>query len=174
MRLPSIRPTRLLRNLSLAVAVLMPGMALAEPSMIYLVRHGEKANVGKDPALTLQGHLRAQNITTTLHRAGIQAIFSSSTTRTLQTAQPLASKLGLKVEQYDAATPKTLVDKVKSLQGAVLVVGHSNTLPELVRLFGGAPGEEIGDEEYDRLYQLINGADGKVTTVLLTSLPATP
>lgn len=174
MRLPSIRPTRLLRNLSLAVAVLMPGLALAEPSMIYLVRHGEKANVGKDPTLTPQGQLRAQNIATTLHRAGIQAIFSSSTTRTLQTAQPLASKLGLKVEQYDAATPKALVEKVKSLQGAVLVVGHSNTLPELVRLFGGAPGEEIGDEEYDRLYQLINGADGKVTTVLLTSLPATP
>lgn len=174
MSLPSIHPARLLRNLSLAIAVLLPGMALAEPGTIYLVRHGEKATVGKDPALTPQGQLRAQNIATTLHRAGIQTIFSSSTTRTLQTAQPLASKLGLKVEQYDAATPKALVEKVKSLRGAVLVVGHSNTLPELVRLFGGAPGEEIGDEEYDRLYQLINGTDGKVTTVLLTSLPATP
>jgi len=174
MRLPSIRPARLLRNLSLALAVLLPGVALAEPSMIYLVRHGEKANTGKDPALTPQGQLRAQYIATTLQRVGIQAIFSSATTRTLQTAQPLADKLGLKVEQYDAAAPAALVGKVKSLRGAVLVVGHSNTLPELVRLFGGAPGEEIGDEEYDRLYQLINGADGRVTTVLLTSLPATP
>jgi len=174
MRLPSIHPIRLLRNLSLALAVLLPGMALAEPSMIYLVRHGEKASVGKDPELTPQGQLRALNIATTLQRAGVQTIFSSATTRTLQTAQPLAGKLGLKIEQYNAATPKALVEKVKSLRGAVLVVGHSNTLPELVRLFGGAPGEEIGDEEYDRLYQLINGADGKVTTVLLTSLPATP
>lgn len=174
MRLPPIQPTRLLLKLSLAIAVLLPGMALAEPSMIYLVRHGEKASVGKDPELTPTGQLRAQNIATTLHRAGIQAIFSSSTTRTLQTAQPLASKLGLKVEQYDAATPKVLVEKVKSLRGAVLVVGHSNTLPELVRLFGGTPGQEIGDEEYDRLYQLINGPGGKTTTVVLTSLPATP
>jgi len=174
MRLPSIHPIRLLRNLSLALAVLLPGMALAEPSMIYLVRHGEKASVGKDPELTPQGQLRALNIATTLQRACVQTIFSSATTRTLQTAQPLAGKLKLKVEQYNAATPKALVKKVKSLRGAVLVVGHSNTLPELVRLFGGAPGEEIGDEEYDRLYQLINGADGKVTTVLLTSLPATP
>lgn len=172
MRLPPIQPTRLLRNLSLAIAVLLPGLALAEPGTIYLVRHGEKATVGEDPALTPQGQLRAQNIATTLHRAGIGAIFSSSTTRTLQTAQPLATKLGLKVEQYDAATPKALVEKVKSLRGAVLVVGHSNTLPELVRLFGGAPGEEIGDDEYDRLYQLVNGADGKVATVVLTSLPA--
>ena len=55
----------------------------------------------------------------------------------------------------------------------MLVVGHSNTLPELVRLFGGAPGADIADNEYDRLYQLIAGADGTVTTVLLTSLPAT-
>jgi hypothetical protein len=54
------------------------------------------------------------------------------------------------------------------------VVGHSNTLPELVRLFGGAPGTEIGDNEFDRVYQLVNGADGRVTTVLLTSLSATP
>ena len=174
MRLPLIHPTRLLRSLSLALAVLLPGVALAEPSMIYLVRHGEKAAVGNDPALTPQGQLRANNIAATLHRAGIGAIFSSATKRTLQTAQPLATRLGLTVVQYDAATPQALVEKVKSLHGAVLVVGHSNTLPELVRLFGGAPGEDIGDEEYDRLYQLINGKDGKVRTVLRTSLPVSP
>lgn len=166
------RPTRAWRYLLLAIAVLAPGTALAEPDMIYLVRHGEKASIGQDPALTPQGQLRAQNIAAMLHRSGVQAIFSTPTTRTLQTAQPLARQLGLSVEQYDAATPKALVEKVKSLRGAVLVVGHSNTLPELVRLFGGAPGADIGDDEYDRLYQLINGMDGKVTTVLLTSLPA--
>lgn len=142
--------------------------------MIYLVRHGEKADAGKDPALTPQGHMRAQNIATILHRAGIQAIFSTPTVRTLQTAQPLAQDLTLPVQQYAADAPKALVEKVKSLHGAVLVVGHSDTLAELVKLFGGAPGADIADDEYDRLYQLINGADGKVTTVMLTSLPATP
>ena len=142
--------------------------------MIYLVRHGEKAADGNDPSLTPQGRQRAQNIATMLHRAGIQAIFSSATARTLETAKPLSTSLGLPVQQYDAGRPEVLVDKVKALQGPVLVVGHSNTLPQLVRLFGGAPGTEIGDNEYDRVYQLVNGADGKVTTVLLTSLPATP
>jgi phosphohistidine phosphatase SixA len=167
------QPFRVLRQLSLALAVLLPCVAMAQPSMIYLVRHGEKA-VGKDPELTAQGQLRAQNIATTLHRAGIQAIFSTPTTRTLQTAQPLAHRLNLPVQQYAANAPKVLVEKVKALRGAVLVVGHSNTLSELVTLFGGAPGAEIADEEYDRVYQLVNGADGKVTTVMLTSLPATP
>ncbi|WP_306391226.1 SixA phosphatase family protein [Telluria beijingensis] len=147
-------------------------MAFAEPSAIYLVRHGEKASLGQDPALTPQGQLRAQNIAAILHRSGIQAIFSTPTTRTLQTAQPLAQRLGLKVERYDPAKPQALVDKVKALHGAVLVVGHSNTLPELVRLFGGEPGADIADDEYDRLYQLAPGPGGAPRTVLMSSLPA--
>jgi broad specificity phosphatase PhoE len=168
------RPLQLLGQMALVVAMLAPCTAMAEPDMIYLVRHGEKAADGNDPSLTPQGRQRAQNIATMLHRAGIQAIFSSATARTLETAKPLSASLSLPVQQYDAGKPEALVAKVKALQGPVLVVGHSNTLPELVRLFGGAPGTEIGDNEFDRIYQLVNGADGKVTTVLLTSLPATP
>jgi broad specificity phosphatase PhoE len=174
MRFPVKQSLRLAGRFSLLAALLAPCAAMAAPEMIYLVRHGEKATVGKDPVLTPQGRQRAQNIATMLHRTGIKAIFSTATARTLETAKPLAMELGLPVQQYDAATPKALVENVKSLQGVVLVVGHSNTLPELVRLFGGAPGAEIGDEEYDRLYQLVQGANGKVTTVLWTSLPATP
>ena len=172
MRLPSDRPPRLLRNIFLALAVLLPGMALAEPSAIYLVRHGEKASIGQDPALTPQGQQRAQTIATILQRAGVQAIFSTPTARTLQTAQPLAQQLGLTVEQYDPAKPKALVARVKAVQGPALVVGHSNTLPELVRLFGGEPGHDIADDEYDRLYQLTPAPGGAVRTVVLTSLPA--
>ena len=172
MPLPSIHPAQLLRIFSLAIATLLPTMAFAEPSAIYLVRHGEKASIGHDPALTPQGQLRAHNIATILHRSGIQAIFSTPTTRTLQTARPLAQQLGLKVERYEPAAPEALVEQVKALHGAVLVVGHSNTLPELVRLFGGAPGSDIADDDYDRLYQLTPSPGGIVRTVVLTSLPA--
>jgi broad specificity phosphatase PhoE len=164
---------RLLGTLSLALALLAPLAALAEPSAIYLVRHGEKAAEGKDPDLTAQGQARAQNIATMLQKVGITSIFSTPTARTTQTAQPLASRSGVTVQSYDPKAPKALVEKVKSLSGAVLVVGHSNTLPELVRLFGGAPGSDIADNEYDRLYQLNVGPGGAIATVLLTSLPAT-
>lgn len=163
---------RFLCAVSLALTMLAPCAALAEPAMIYLVRHAEKAAAGKDPELTAQGLARAQNIATILQKAGISSIFSSPTTRTRQTAQPLAQRSGLELQTYDPAAPKTLVEKVKSLNGAVLVVGHSNTLPELVRLFGGVPGADIADNEYDRLYQLIVGPGGAITTVLRTSLPA--
>jgi broad specificity phosphatase PhoE len=157
----------------LALALLAPLAALAEPSAIYLVRHGEKAAEGKDPDLTAQGQARAQNIATILQKAGITSIFSTPTARTTQTAQPLAARSGVAVQSYDPKAPKALVEKVKSLNGAVLVVGHSNTLPELVRLFGGTPGADIADNEYDRLYQLSTGPAGALTTVVLTSLPAT-
>jgi broad specificity phosphatase PhoE len=164
---------RFLGTLSLALALLAPLTALAEPTAIYLVRHGEKAAEGKDPDLTAQGQARAQNIATILQKVGVTSIFSTPTGRTMQTAQPLAARSGVAVQNYDPRAPKALVEKVKSLNGAVLVVGHSNTLPELVRLFGGAPGADIADNEYDRLYQLSVGPGGAVTTVLLTSLPAT-
>ncbi len=163
--------TRLLCALSLTLAMLAP--ALADPAIVYLVRHGEKEASGNDPELTEHGQARARNIAATLHRAGIRNIFSSPYMRTRQTAEALAQRSSLQVQAYDPAAPAALVQKVKALTGPVLVVGHSNTLPELVRLFGGAPGPAIADNEYDRLYQLIYGADGAVTTVLLTSLPVT-
>ncbi|MFC4929523.1 phosphoglycerate mutase family protein [Massilia sp. GCM10023247] len=158
---------------ALAFTMLTPLAALAEPSMIYLVRHGEKAAEGKDPDLTPQGQQRARNIATMLAKTNIAHIFSTPTKRTQQTAQPLAQQNGVQVQLYDPRAPQALVAKVKALSGAVLVVGHSNTLSELVRLFGGQPGVEIADNEYDRVYQLIPGANGSVTTVLFTSVPAT-
>ncbi|GAB3447343.1 histidine phosphatase family protein [Massilia solisilvae] len=163
---------RLLHSLPLAAALLAPLAALAEPTAIYLVRHAEKADATKDPELTAEGQQRARNIATILRHAGITHVFSTPFVRTRATAQPLAQRNALAMETYDPRAPKALVDKVKSLNGAVLVVGHSNTVPELVRLFGGTPGADIADDEYDRLYQLVPAADGAVATVLLTSLPS--
>jgi phosphohistidine phosphatase SixA len=85
----------------------------------------------------------------------------------MQTAAPLAQQTGLTVQTYEPSAPRLLVEKVRALSGAVVVVGHSNTLPELVRLLGGAPGADIADDEFDRLYQLLPGADGRVRTILL-------
>ncbi|WP_166895349.1 phosphoglycerate mutase family protein [Massilia sp. CCM 8734] len=160
----------LLGGVLLAAALLAPGLAAADPSIIYLVRHGEKGSVEKDPELTAQGKARAGNIAAILKSTGITHIYSSTTQRTRQTAQPLASALGLEVRTYDPAQGARLVGQVKAAGGTALVVGHSNTVPELVRLFGGKPGADIGDDEFDRLYQLIVDQDGGVTTVLLHSV----
>ena len=154
-------------------ALLTPLSAWAEPHFIYLTRHAEKAEGAKDPDLTAQGQARARSIAAILRRAGVRAIFSTHTKRTEQTAAPLATQLGLDVQLYDAAKPALLIEKIKAGAGPTLVIGHSNTVPELVRLLGGVAGADIGDNEYERLYQIAIGDDGKVTTVLLNSV-ATP
>ena len=161
----------MIARLLLLLCLAMPGLALADPAFIYLVRHGEK-ETGKNPALTAQGQVRARNIAALLRQAGIDAVFSSQTLRTMQTAQPMAERAGVAVQSYDADKPQEIVARIKALNGgAVLVVGHSDTLADLVTRLGGAPGTPIGDLEFDRVYQLSRGADGKVVTVLLSSLP---
>ena len=164
--------SRIFISLILAGAMLAPAFAASAPAIVYLTRHAEKAAEGKDPDLTVQGQARAHTLARLLSKTGITAIFSTPTSRTRQTAQPLAAHSGVEVQLYDPAKPGVLVNKAKAAKGPTLVVGHSNTVPELVKLFGGAPVAPIGDEEYDRLYQLVIHADGSVTTVLLTSVVA--
>lgn len=160
--------SRLIATLLLAGSLLAPAHAIADPTIIYVTRHGEKA-AGKDPELTAQGQARARTIATILRKAGIRHVFSTKTNRTQQTAQPLATEAGLEVQLYDPAKPAVVIDKIKALSGPTLLVGHSNTVPDLVRKLGGSA-VDMTEEEFDRLYQLIIAADGSVTTVLLTSV----
>lgn len=165
-------PTRFGAGLALTLAILAPLAQAAEPAVIYVVRHGEKTANDGDPDLSAQGRSRATNIATILRKTGIVQVYTSKTARTRQTAAPTAALLGVPVMEYDARQPETMVEGLKAAGGNALVVGHSNTVGKLVTLLGGEPGATVGDDEYDRLYQLIVGRDGSVTTVLLSSPPA--
>ncbi len=163
---------KLFAVLAIAGFLFLPSALAAAPHVVYVVRHGEKTTSIKDPELTLQGHARARTLAVILGKAGIRAVYSTPTLRTQQTAAPLAQRVGVAVQSYDAAAPALVVEKIKAQPGPTLLVGHSNTIAELVRLLGGAPGAPIGDNEYDRLYQVAIAADGTVTTVMLTSVVA--
>lgn len=163
--------SRLIAGLLLAAALFAPAFAFAGATTVYVTRHGEKGE-GKDPDLTVQGQARARMIATLLGKAGIGQVFSTATKRTWQTAKPTAALAAVEVQTYDPAKPQTVIDKIKASTAPTLLVGHSNTVPELVKLLGGATVPPIGDEEFDRLYQVSIAADGSVTTVLLTSIAA--
>lgn len=142
-----------------------------EPKIIYLVRHAEKQlNLGKDPELTTKGILRAKKLAKILKNKNITAIYSTQYQRTMQTAVPLAKENNLQIKTYN---PKKLNEFAKQLQllsSNILVVGHSNTTPELVKLLGGKDFGKIDESEYDRLYKLIfNGLN--VQTELLKFMP---
>ena len=144
--------------------------AMAERS-IYLVRHAEKQIDGtKNPALTPQGLTRAHNIAKLLEDKNITAIYSTQYKRTLQTAAPLATKLGVKVKTYNPNKLKSFATDVLKSKGNLLIVGHSNTTPDLSIHLGGENFGEIDESEYDRVYQL-KFTDKQVESVLLHSQP---
>jgi broad specificity phosphatase PhoE len=162
--------TKLIASLALASALLAPLCALAAPNIVYVTRHAEKVSPEGDADLSAQGAARARTLAAILRKAGIRAIFSTPTRRTQQTAAPLAALSALEVQPYNPSKPGLVVEKIRKLPGPTLLVGHSNTIAELVTLLGGAPGAPIGDDEYDRLYQIVIADDGSVTTVMLSSV----
>ena len=96
----------------------------------------------------------------------IDTIYSSDYIRTRDTARPLAEALGLELELYNPGDLEALATKLRAAEGRILVVGHSNTTPRLVGLIGGEPGTDIADDEYDRLYIVVAGSGGPVTSLL--------
>jgi phosphohistidine phosphatase SixA len=164
--------SRVICTFALALAALAPSLAMADARFIYLTRHAEKAATGADPALTAEGKVRAANIAAMLKKSNITSIYSTNYARTQQTAQPLAAVLGLTVQTYNEGQIATFAQQIKALPGNTLVVGHSDTTPDLIRQLGGDTVPAIAETEFDRLYQVAIGDDGDVTTTLMNSLPS--
>lgn len=165
-------PSTLLFGLVFACSSLAASFAAADPVTIYLTRHAEKASTGADPALTPEGVVRAKNIAAILKNANIKHIYSTNFARTQQTAAPLASYLGLTVQPYDSTQLASFAQQLRALPDNSLVVGHSDTTPELLRQLGGDTIAVIPETEFDRLYQVQIAHDGVVTTTRLTSVPS--
>ena len=128
---------------------------------IYIVRHAEKKDASKDPELSEQGQTRAASLAKALHDSDIGAIFTSEYLRTQKTAAPLADALKIKATAIadSAKLIKTLKDDTSSK--SALVVGHSNTVPELLKALGSDQKIDLGENEFDRLYILTPQKSGK-------------
>ncbi len=126
---------------------------LLPPTTIIMVRHAEKA-YGDDPDLTPAGQERAQRLAFMLQNVDLDAIYSTDTRRTQQTAQPVAQAKGLKVRPYEMSDLETLarVIRFRHRGETVLVVGHSNTTPALATILA-APQEfpRFSELDYENL-----------------------
>jgi len=131
-------------------------------STIYLVRHAEKAQDAsqnaKDPALSEAGRARAEALAAVLKDAKIQSVYATEFQRTQQTAGPVARLAGREVSIVPAAETPTLLAKMKIADGNILVVGHSNTLPEIIKLLGVRDPITLEETEYDNLFVLSCGS----------------
>lgn len=130
--------------------------AAAAQSTIFIVRHAEKAaSGGTDPSLSDAGHKRAKRLANVLKDAGISKIFVTQFRRTKQTADPLAMRLNLTPISGPAENSPLLIARLRASSGNVLVVGHSNTIPQVIAGLGITTPIQIGENDYDNLFVLL-------------------
>ncbi|HSJ09809.1 MAG TPA: histidine phosphatase family protein [Longimicrobiales bacterium] len=139
--------------------------AAAQSTTVVVVRHAEKLDDSADPLLSDAGTARAQALAAALANADVAAVITTQFHRTRLTGQPMAEKNGLTTITVPAANPLRahldgIVAKVKEHAGrTVLVVGHSNTVPLIVRALGGPDVGAIADSEYADMFTLVIDGD---------------
>lgn len=140
----------------------------AAPQLIVLARHAERAEDGtKDPAISAAGQGRALALAEALRHAGIDHVLTTHYRRTQQTAAPLLAARGLQPTVLTIrpgempAHLQEVVAAVNKLDGAVLIVGHSNTLVPLVKALGGPVLKEVCETSFGHLFLLTPAAEGR-------------
>jgi broad specificity phosphatase PhoE len=150
---------------ALIAFIALPAVVDAQ-KLVIVVRHAERADGGAgaammtgtpaDPLLSAAGEARAAKLAGMLAESGVTAIFATEFRRTQDTAKPLAAKLGLTAHVVKAADTSALLERLKTAHGSdvVLVVGHSNTMPAIIK---GLTGDTvtIPDSQYDDLFVLV-------------------
>lgn len=152
------------RFLAVLLFVLGPAALAGAQPTVFLVRHAERAAtapgspmMADDPDLSGAGIARAEALAKLLKDAKIRAIFTTDLKRTRQTAAPLARDTAVAATALPAKDVAGLVQRIKTATGNVLVVGHSNTLPEIITALGIPDPVTIHDTEFDNLFIVSHG-----------------
>lgn len=146
-----------------------------KPQTVFLIRHAEKEDEPRsDPPLKPEGIARSQDLARLLGSAGIRTIITSHLTRTRKTAEPLAAKLGLTATAITLKSnpanrnliaeesTREVVNKILEKPGEnVLVVGHSNSIPDVIKMLGGDVVPTIDEKKFDNLFVVTVYAKGK-------------
>jgi len=127
----------------------------------FVVRHAEKqttqssgATMSSNPPLSEAGKKRAEALKDLLQSEKIGYVFSTNTVRTLSTAEPTKNYFNLQTKIYEAEPDDTFIAQLLSLRGNALIVGHSNTVDDIVNKLCGSvklPANLL-DSAYDDLF----------------------
>lgn len=135
--------------------------ASAQSTLVFLVRHGEKAaQPANNLPLSPEGEARARALADVLANAGVTVVLSTPYERTLGTVRPLATKLGITVDTVGIgggipAYAQAVAAAVKQHPGkAIVVVGHSNTIMHVAAALGAPSLPDLCDGDYDQIITL--------------------
>jgi len=142
--------------------------SFSQTTTFIVLRHAEKADNSKDTNLSAEGLVRAEELKKTLAPVNVNAIYSTPYNRTKQTATPLATAKGITITEYPANKP--YLEFVEELLAAhkgqtVVIVGHSNTIPEILKVLGqNAFNLTINENQFDNLF-VVTLSEGQKPTV---------
>ena len=146
---------------------------------VILVRHAERMDAPReDPPLSEAGRARAERLAKMLAGAGVKAVYTSQFLRTRETAEPLAKQLGVAVtpislqvkqsnpREVSEASIRQIVDRIMGGSAdTVLVVGHSNSVPDVIRMLGADKAPTIDEKSFNDLFIVTVYEKGKAKVV---------
>ncbi|HWL41243.1 MAG TPA: phosphoglycerate mutase family protein [Gemmatimonadaceae bacterium] len=136
---------------------------------VVVVRHAEKGtDDARDPSLSATGQERAAALSALLKDAGVTGIYTTQYKRTRLTAEPLAQRLGISIVERpvnsanSATYARDLAQEIlaRNAGQSVLVVGHSNTVPDIVSALSGQAVPAMTEAEYDHVFMVAVPASG--------------
>ncbi len=151
---------------AISAVALFPLRALAQQAVI-IVRHGEQTQAGGgmmdgDPPLNEAGRRRASALAENLRDAGVTVIITTQYARARETAEPLASALKIEPVVVRKDDAEGITDALKRQGGAtVLVVGHSDTIPSMLKALGHGETIEFPKAEFNNAWLVVPRPEGK-------------
>lgn len=146
--------TSVLSILVIVCCLLLVGCCSSSVTTIVVVRHAERLNATDTTPLSPAGFQRARALRHALDSAGIQAIFVSDKLRSRQTADSLRIAHSLPQVQIPKDSISQLLDSLRARTGQrLLVVGHSDTVPQIIAAYGFEP-QTIAENEFDKMFIL--------------------
>jgi broad specificity phosphatase PhoE len=144
--------------LILLIPVLLLVTAASAAPVVFIVRHAEKATTGgNDPDLSSQGQKRADALARILKDSQITAVFVTEFKRTQETAAPAAKMSQVSPTVIPAKDLGPLVEKLRTLNGNALVVGHGNTIPDLLQALKIETPVSIPEDDYTEIFAVTLG-----------------
>jgi phosphohistidine phosphatase SixA len=168
-----------MRILTAACALmLLTATSVSAQQTIFVVRHAERADTpvpggtpmmapATDPPLSAAGNERAARLAAILRSADIRHVFTTEFLRTRQTAAPTAQAQRLEIVAVSSRDAEAVVSQARQAKGNVLMVGHSNSVPDLLKRLGIKEAITIADTEFDNLFVVVRPEAGEPTLVRL-------
>jgi broad specificity phosphatase PhoE len=161
----------------LAILVLTACAPLAAQAQlaVILVRHaefqGEPLTPQTDLLLTKAGEARAKRLDAMFKNAGIAQIYVTEYVRSAKTAEPLARRIGRKPIVVPRTDVAALVQKLRAThpQQRVMVVGHNDTLPDILSALGHPKHIRITPADYGNVFIVVPNGKGPPAVMRLRS-----